>query len=106
MDVKNKAIAKNTFFLVVRTIISLLITLYTTRIVLKELGVEDYGVFSLVYGVVMLFTFINTSMNESVQRYFAVHYGRGEYKDLGAFLKVVFIYIFSSHYSFLYLCFH
>ncbi|HBS2862180.1 TPA: hypothetical protein MAE71_005700, partial [Klebsiella variicola subsp. variicola] len=87
MDVKNKAIAKNTFFLVVRTIISLLITLYTTRIVLKELGVEDYGVFSLVYGVVMLFTFINTSMNESVQRYFAVHYGRGEYKDLGAFFK-------------------
>lgn len=104
MDVKNKAIAKNTFFLVVRTIISLLITLYTTRIVLKELGVEDYGVFSLVYGVVMLFTFINTSMNESVQRYFAVHYGRGEYKDLGAFFKSsIYLYFFIALFFFIFM---
>jgi hypothetical protein len=45
MDVKNKAIAKNTFFLVVRTIISLLITLYTTRIVLKSLVLKIMGYF-------------------------------------------------------------
>ncbi|HGV3488675.1 TPA: hypothetical protein ACNGYZ_005832, partial [Raoultella planticola] len=61
MDLKNKRIAKNTIFLVIRTIVSLIITLYTTRVVLKELGVDDYGVFSLIYGVVALFTFINTS---------------------------------------------
>ncbi|MFZ4257948.1 MATE family efflux transporter [Raoultella terrigena] len=87
MDLKNKRIAKNTFFLVIRTIISLVITLYTTRVVLKELGVDDFGVFSLIYGVVALFTFINTSMNESVQRYFSIYYGRKEFDSLGGFFK-------------------
>lgn len=87
MDLKNKRIAKNTIFLVIRTIVSLIITLYTTRVVLKELGVDDYGVFSLIYGVVALFTFINTSMNESVQRYFSIYYGKKEYTSLGGFFK-------------------
>lgn len=87
MDLKNKRIAKNTIFLVIRTIVSLIITLYTTRVVLTELGVEDYGVFSLIYGVVALFTFINTSMNESVQRYFSIYYGKAEYDSLGGFFK-------------------
>lgn len=76
----NKKIAKNTFFLAVRTLVSLFVSFYTTRVILHALGAIDYGLFNVIYGVVAFFTFIVSSFNDSVQRYIAVALGRKEIK--------------------------
>ena len=72
----NKRIAKNTAFLYVRMLIVLLINLYITRAVLKNLGVVDYGIYNVVAGFVSMFAFLNTSMNIGVQRFYNFERGR------------------------------
>lgn len=57
IKVDNKRIAKNTAFLYVRMLFVLLVSLYTTRVVLRILGVEDYGVYNVVGGFVSMFGF-------------------------------------------------
>ena len=68
----NKRIAKNTGLLYVRSVIVMIITLYTSRITLQVLGVEDYGLFNVIGGVVALFSFLKTSMTKSTQRFLNV----------------------------------
>ena len=57
----NKRIAKNTLFLYVRMLLIMGVTLYTSRVVLQMLGVEDYGIYNVVGGIVVLFTFTKKS---------------------------------------------
>ena len=70
--VKTKRIAKNTLVLYIRMIVVMLITLYTSRIVLKALGVDDFGLYNVVGGVVGLLTFFNRTMEKSTQRFLNV----------------------------------
>ncbi len=72
----NKRIARNTFFMSARMVLVLFISLYTTRVVLRVLGVEDYGVYNVVCGFVMLFSFLNTSMSNGIQRFFNFELGK------------------------------
>lgn len=72
----NKRIAKNSIFMSIRMVIVLLITFYTTRVVLKVLGVEDYGIYNVVCGFVAMFAFLNTSMSNGIQRFFNFELGR------------------------------
>lgn len=72
----NKTVARNTLFMSVRMVIVLLISLYTTRVVLKVLGVEDYGVYDVVCGFVSMFAFLNTSMSHGIQRFYNFEYGK------------------------------
>lgn len=72
----NKRLAKNSAFLTIRMLIVLAITLYTTRVVLRVLGVEDYGVYNVVCGFVALFSFLNTSMSNGIQRFFNFELGK------------------------------
>ncbi|REC49611.1 MATE family efflux transporter [Chryseobacterium pennipullorum] len=65
----SKRIAKNTFFLYIRMIINMLISLYTSRVILNTLGVTDYGIYNLVGGVVVLFSFLNNAMTNATQRF-------------------------------------
>lgn len=58
----------------------MLVTLYTSRIVLEELGVDDYGVYMVVAGVVSMFGFLNGSMASSTQRYLNYELGSDDYK--------------------------
>ena len=78
----NKRIAKNTLLLYVRTLIVMLITLYTSRIVLNTLGVTDYGIYNVVGGVVAMFGFINGSMSSATQRYITFALGAGNRNNL------------------------
>lgn len=66
----NKTIAKNTVFLYVRMIFALVVSLYTSRVVLNTLGVEDYGVYNVVAGFVSLFSFLNATLSSSIQRFY------------------------------------
>lgn len=72
----NKRIAKNSLFLGIRMVIVLLISLYTTRVVLQVLGVVDYGVYNVVCGFVLMFSFLNSSMSNGIQRFFNFEYGK------------------------------
>ena len=78
----NKHIAKNTLFLYFRMILIMLITLYTSRVVLKELGISDYGIYNVVGGVVLMFSFLNSSMSSSTQRFLTFELGKGNDENL------------------------
>ena len=65
----NKRIAKNTIVLYMRMIVVMAIGFYTARIVLQALGVEDYGLYNVVGGVVGFFTFLSISMTQCTQRF-------------------------------------
>lgn len=73
----NKRIALNTIFLYGRLIVTLLISLYTARVILDVLGVTDYGIYNVVAGFVSMFGFLNTSMINSVQRFYNYEKGKG-----------------------------
>lgn len=77
---KNTVILKNTSYLIFRTLILSVIGLFTVREVLRLLGIEDYGLFNLVFGVATLFTFINGAMISSSQRYLAYYIGNKDQK--------------------------
>lgn len=72
----NKRIAKNTMFLYFRMGFILIVSLFSTRIVLQALGVEDYGIYNVVSGFVTMFAFLNTSMSNGVQRFYNFSLGR------------------------------
>lgn len=65
----NKRIAKNAMFLYLRMFIIMFISLYTSRLILEVLGIEDYGIYNIVGGVIVLFSFINSAMASSTQRF-------------------------------------
>ena len=72
----NKRIAKNTIFLYVRMVFILLVSLYTTRVVMNALGVIDYGIQNVVAGFVSMFAFLNTSMSNGIQRFYNFSIGK------------------------------
>lgn len=90
---KNKQIAKNTVALYIRMVVMMVITLFTSRIVLKELGVTDYGLYNVVGGVVTLFAFLRSSMSSSTQRFLSFEMGKGNVENL----RNIFSICFSSH---------
>ena len=73
----NKRIAKNTIFLYARMLLLFIVNFYMTRILLQELGVEDFGLYNVVGGFVAMLGFINTSMTNSIQRFFNFQMGKG-----------------------------
>ena len=73
----NKRIAKNTLFLYLRTMLTMVVALYTSRIVLNALGVEDFGIWGVIGGLVSMFGFINSSLSSSIFRYLTFAIGTG-----------------------------
>ena len=73
----NKRIAKNTIMLYMRTLFVMLITLYTSRVILQSLGVEDYGIYNVVGGIITMFAFISSTLSTASQRYITFELGKG-----------------------------
>ena len=65
----SKRIAKNTLLLYFRMLFMMVISLYTSRVILSVLGIEDYGIYNVVAGVVAMFGFLNSAMTVGTQRY-------------------------------------
>ena len=78
----NKRIAKNTLLLYVRTLFIMLVTLYTSRVVLNTLGVSDYGIYNVVGGVVAMFSVISVSLSSSISRFITYELGHGDFDKL------------------------
>ena len=75
-NINNRRIAKNTLFLYLRMILVLVVSLYTTRVVLNALGAVDYGIHNVVAGFVSMFVFLNTSMSNGIQRFYNFTLGK------------------------------
>ena len=78
----NKRIAKNTLMLYVRMIINMAVSLYTSRVVLEVLGVEDFGVYNVVGGVVGMLGFLNATMSGATSRFLTYELGKGDKERL------------------------
>lgn len=86
--VNNKRIAKNTLFLYFRTFLIMLISLYTSRVVLDVLGETDFGIYNLVGGIVVLFTFMSSAMSAATQRYLNYELGRNNPHEVGCIFSM------------------
>lgn len=82
MESDNKRVAKNTLILYFRMLFMMLIGLYTSRINLQSLGVEDYGIYNVVGGVVIMFSIINSSISASISRFLTFELGKNNIKKL------------------------
>lgn len=71
----NKLIAKNTVFLYIRMLMTMAVSLYTSRVILAVLGAEDYGIYNVVGGVVTMFAFINGTLSGVTQRFLTFELG-------------------------------
>lgn len=80
ISANNKRIAKNTIFLYDRTIFIMIITLYMSRVILNQLGVEDYGIYNVVGGVVAMFAVVSSA----ISRFITFEVGRGDNSRLCA----------------------
>lgn len=65
----NKRIAKNTLLLYVRMLFMMIVSLYTSRVILNALGVEDFGIYNVVGGVVAMFSVISGSLSTAISRF-------------------------------------
>jgi O-antigen/teichoic acid export membrane protein len=74
----NKRIAKNTGLLYFRMLFTMAISLYTSRIILSTLGIEDFGIYNVVGGVVIMFGFLNSAMASSTQRFLTFELGKSD----------------------------
>lgn len=81
--INSKKIATNTIALYIRLGITMLISFFTARITLQQLGVENYGLNNLVGSIVSMFGFINGSMGTAVQRFYSIEIGKGNEERLG-----------------------
>lgn len=89
----NKRIAKNTIFLYFRSLLIMAITLFSSRIILQALGVEDYGLYGAVGSIVMMFTIINNTLAVGTSRFLTFELGK---KD-EVRLKKTFSAAFTMH---------
>lgn len=93
MEDSNKRILKNTLFLYVRMFIMMVISFFTTRIILDKLGASDYGVYNVVGGFVSMFTLLNSILQTGTNRFLALSLGKNN-KD---YSKTTFSTAFVIH---------
>lgn len=82
MAIDSKRIAKNTIFLYARLILVLGVTLYTSRVVLDKLGVDDYGLYNVVFSVIGLLSFLNGTLSAGTSRFITFDLGRKDKEKL------------------------
>lgn len=109
----NKRIAKNTLFLYVRMLFIMGVTLYTSRVVLEVLGVEDFGIYNVVGGVVIMFSVLNGAMGASTSRFITIELGKKDFVQLNKVYSVslvnhvligLFIFVLSETLGLWFLC--
>lgn len=93
IETGNRKIARNTLMLYLRMVLSTIVGLYTSRVVLLTLGVEDYGIIGVVGGIVSILSFLNVSLSGSTSRFITIDLGLGD-RDR---LRSTFNAAFQSH---------
>lgn len=89
----NIRIAKNSLMLYARMFLMLVISLYTSRVILRVLGIVDYGIYNVVSGIVTMFTFVMGMLVATTQRYISYYLGKGD----GAMLNKIWSVCMNIH---------
>ena len=92
---ENSRIAKNTIFMYVRMAITMLVGLYTSRVVLQVLGVEDYGLYNVIGGIIALFTVLNSALINTTSRFITVSLAKGNSQDTRQIFNMAFLMHFA-----------
>lgn len=93
-------LARNVMFMYIRMFVLMLISLYTSRIVLRELGVDDYGIYNLVASIIAVFNSLRVLFASSIQRFMNTEMGKGNSKSLqlifniGTYINIILSIIF------------
>lgn len=74
----NKRIAKNTMYLYMRMLVVMAVSIYTSRVILQTLGAEDYGIYTVVGGIVAIMAVLNNVLSSSTSRFLTFELGRGD----------------------------
>lgn len=81
MRSRSETVAKNTFFMAFRMVLVVLVGLYTSRVILDKLGVDDFGIYNVVWSVVVLFSFLQNALTNATYRFLAYDLGLEEKDD-------------------------
>lgn len=99
---KNKRIAKNTMYMYIRMGVTMLVSLYTSRVILQNLGVSDYGIYNIVGSVIAAFAFISGPLGTATQRFYNYELGKGNTKQVNVVFNMsLIIYIILSLFLFI-----
>jgi O-antigen/teichoic acid export membrane protein len=82
MQENNKRIARNTLFLYFRMLLTMGVSLYTSRVVLATLGIDDFGIYNVVGGIVAMFGFLNSTLASGTQRFLTFQLGKNDFDGL------------------------
>ena len=80
--IDKKRIAKNSLMLYIRMLFLMVVSLYSTRILLKALGIDDFGIYNVVGGVVVIFSFVSNTLSSATQRFVSYALGKEDYNLL------------------------
>ncbi|MGM9799873.1 MAG: lipopolysaccharide biosynthesis protein [Muribaculaceae bacterium] len=95
----NKRIAKNTIILYIRMAVIMVVNLFSARLLLNHLGVDDYGIYNVVGGVILLMSFFSNTMSNVNQRFMCIELGKGRIENAksilvnGLFVNAIIIVI-------------
>lgn len=89
----NRRIAKNTLLLYIRMMFLMLVNLYTSRVILRILGVDDYGIYNAVGGIVLMLSFLNSALSNGTSRFITYELGK---KDCSC-LNIIFCTVLNAH---------
>lgn len=93
----NKRIAKNTIFMYIRMLITMIVGLYTSRVVLANLGFDDYGLNNVIGGIVAMFTIVSSGMFNAAMRFITFYQGKDDvHKQAEVFSMTMYIHIILS----------
>ena len=87
----NRKIVNNSIILYFRLLVTSIIGLYSSRLVLQELGVDDFGLYGIVGGIIGLMNFLNSSMISTSNRYIAVELGKGDDGNVNRIFNIVLV---------------
>lgn len=91
MAIDSKKIAKNTIFLYARLLLIYGISLYSSRVILDKLGVTDYGLHGVVYGVIGMLSFLNATLSSGTSRFITFDLGKGDMEKLKTTFSTAFL---------------
>ena len=87
----NKRVAKNTVYMYIRMAFSMLVGLYTSRVVLQVLGVDDFGLYNVIGGIISLFTVLNAALINTTSRFITVSLAKGDAQDTRQIFNMSFL---------------
>lgn len=87
----NKAIAKNTIYLYIRMMLTMIVTLYTSRVILQVIGVNDYGIYQAVAGIVGFLAFLNNALSTGTSRFLTFSLGENNIDKVKRTFSTTFV---------------